>query len=244
MFMVESEKNEDVAYTIDMRSGFCSCFIGQTLAPCKHKTAIAKYFQISHFSALPEFDAIARSFYHFLANGEHLPPNWYRDIDKPEETPQFSQYSEQVVNDVSLVGDDQSDISADISTEQAVVDSNEGLSSEVSDEEDMEETNEAEPGNNVETFSDVSDEETNETIPDFDEKFTQLTNVINGSFKDNLRANWSDPKTRKCLDAFIAQVSKSKNKNVETQKRSMYGYGREVATKTKSGKKAKTNKRI
>ena len=50
-FMVESEKTKDTFYTCDMLSGYCSCPVGSTCAPCKYKSAVAKHFKIALFSA-------------------------------------------------------------------------------------------------------------------------------------------------------------------------------------------------
>ena len=251
LFMVESERDPNVVYTIDMRSGFCSCFIGQTLAPCKHKASVAKYFKISHFSVLPEFDACARSFYHFLANGSHMDQNWYRPIDNPDGAPQFSQYVEHETDensDKTLAGDDQTQHeNTNENSDDSLVGDDQNYTNIDGDDSVAGDDQIYTPTEHDETSSEISDEdhmqETNDDIPDFEEKFAQLTLVINGSFRDNLAANWADPTTRKCLDSFITQVTKSKS-NVETQKRSMYGYGREVATKVKSGKKTKKGKVI
>ena len=63
IFMVESEKNSDQIYSVDMQSGVCSCMKGVTKAPCKHKFACAKFFQVSQFYALPDQDIDIKQMY-------------------------------------------------------------------------------------------------------------------------------------------------------------------------------------
>ena len=74
-FMVESEKTKDTFYTCDMLSGYCSCPVGSTCAPCKHKSAIAKHFKIALFSVAPVSDPKMKAMYLFFALGKVLPAN-------------------------------------------------------------------------------------------------------------------------------------------------------------------------
>ena len=71
---MESEKNPDVVYHVDMISGFCECKSGMNCGPCKHKDAIAKYFNISEFNVLPENDVNMRAMYHYIAEGTVCAP--------------------------------------------------------------------------------------------------------------------------------------------------------------------------
>ena len=52
-FMVQSHLNEDKWYTWDIRSGFCECPVGVSSAPCWHKGAVAKYFNVAEFNVIP-----------------------------------------------------------------------------------------------------------------------------------------------------------------------------------------------
>ena len=52
-FMAESENSKNTFYTCDMLSGYCSCPMGSTCAPCKHKSSVAKHFKIALFSVAP-----------------------------------------------------------------------------------------------------------------------------------------------------------------------------------------------
>ena len=78
--MVESEKNSDQIYSVDMQSGVCSCMKGVTKAPCKHKFACAKFFQVSQFYALPDQDIEMKQMYCKIAMGYSLPRSWYIEL--------------------------------------------------------------------------------------------------------------------------------------------------------------------
>ena len=49
-YIVESEKIKDKWYTCNMHTGYCSCLVGSTCAPCKHKSAVAKYTGKANFT--------------------------------------------------------------------------------------------------------------------------------------------------------------------------------------------------
>ena len=84
-FLVQSEKNKDTYYQVDMVSGFCECRAGVNCGPCKHKGAIAKFKNIAEFNILPESDPNMRALYHYIADGKICTNTWYRDLDKPNE---------------------------------------------------------------------------------------------------------------------------------------------------------------
>ena len=62
-FLVESEKNSETFYHVDMKSGLCECKAGENCGPCKHKDAITKFYNIAEFSALPNTDVNMRALY-------------------------------------------------------------------------------------------------------------------------------------------------------------------------------------
>ena len=66
-FMVQSESKPEVFFSVDMKSGFCSCPVGITCAPCKHKSSISKFYGVAEFSVVPQTDPCQRALYHFLA---------------------------------------------------------------------------------------------------------------------------------------------------------------------------------
>lgn len=93
-FIVESEKNPDVVYHVDMISGFCECKSGMNCGPCKHKDAIAKYFNVSEFNVLPENDVHMRAMYHFIAEGIVCDNTWYRSLEGPSDIPDIASFVE------------------------------------------------------------------------------------------------------------------------------------------------------
>ena len=95
-FMVESENSKDTFYTCDMLSGYCSCPMGSTCAPCKHKSAVAKHFKIALFSVAPSSDPKMRAMYHFIALGKVLPAHMYRNIGDSHVVPDVENYIENI----------------------------------------------------------------------------------------------------------------------------------------------------
>ena len=61
-----------------MTSGFCTCQVGSSRAPCKHKHSIKHHYNISEFTSLP-VDAGSKAMWHFIALGRCEDRSWYRD---------------------------------------------------------------------------------------------------------------------------------------------------------------------
>ena len=80
LFLVESESDENVFYTLNMATGECECRVGSSRAPCKHKQAVTHYYGIAAFSALPTQDPGMRATWHYIATGETLPAHHYRGL--------------------------------------------------------------------------------------------------------------------------------------------------------------------
>ena len=91
-YLVESETDDDVWYIADMQSGFCSCPVGKTCKPCKHKAAAAKYYGKVYFSATPTNDPCMRALYHFVATGKSLPSYCYRNVGEPNSDPKVDEF--------------------------------------------------------------------------------------------------------------------------------------------------------
>ena len=77
-FLVQSETSEEVWYSVNMKSGFCTCPVGVNCAPCKHKNSVSTLFSIAEFSVAPDNDPCQRALYHYIAMGFTLPPHMYR----------------------------------------------------------------------------------------------------------------------------------------------------------------------
>ena len=85
--MVQSEGEPNTWYTLDMKTGFCTCARGINCAPCKHKHAISIHYNIADFSVVPTRDPCQQALYHYIATGITLEPHMYRqrgDISIPE----------------------------------------------------------------------------------------------------------------------------------------------------------------
>ena len=61
-----------------MMTGYCSCVTGVSCAPCRHKSAVSKHFNVTEFSSVPVNDPLQCGLYHYIANGSTLEPHMYR----------------------------------------------------------------------------------------------------------------------------------------------------------------------
>ena len=87
----ESQNNEDW-YLLDLLSGFCSCPVGKTCKPCKHKAAAAKFSGKAYFSVTPTNDPCMRALYHYVATGKTLPSYCYRSTGSPDSNPRVDEF--------------------------------------------------------------------------------------------------------------------------------------------------------
>lgn len=84
-FLVDSEgQNNEDWYLLDLLSGYCSCPVGKTCKPCKHKAAAAKFSGKAYFSVTPSNDPCMRALYHYVATGKTLPSYCYRNTGSPD----------------------------------------------------------------------------------------------------------------------------------------------------------------
>ena len=96
-YLVESEKTVNKVYTCNMKSGFCTCPVGSTCAPCKHKAAVTKHTGKAQFSGTPKNDPSQRAMYHYIAWGRTLEPHMYRNINDPVTEPQIKDFVTQAL---------------------------------------------------------------------------------------------------------------------------------------------------
>ena len=85
-FCVESESNPGAYYEVNMKTGFCSCYIGRTRAPCKHKRSIHHHFGIAEFSVLPTQSPQQRAKWLFIATGAEIDASWCRGLRDTQDT--------------------------------------------------------------------------------------------------------------------------------------------------------------
>ena len=84
-FYVESQSVPGAYYEVDMKTGFCSCYIGRTRAPCKHKTSIHHHFGIAEFNVLPTQSPSQRAKWLFIATGVEVDASWCRGLRDTQE---------------------------------------------------------------------------------------------------------------------------------------------------------------
>ena len=77
-YLVQSEQSEEVWYSLNMKTGFCTCPVGVNCAPCKHKSSVSTLYNIAEFSVAPDTDPYQRALYHYIAMGSTLPAHMYR----------------------------------------------------------------------------------------------------------------------------------------------------------------------
>ena len=92
--MVESSKDENLHYMVDMRNNFCECSTGKLGGQCKHKQAVSVLHNVSELAVLPTFDAHAQAMHHYMATGTWLEDSFYRGLKETEATSNVSNYIE------------------------------------------------------------------------------------------------------------------------------------------------------
>ena len=98
--MVDSEgQNNEDWYLLDLLSGYCSCPVGKTCKPCKHKAAAAKFSGKAYFSVTPSNDPCMRALYHYVATGKTLPSYCYRNTGSPDSNPRVDEFIEEMVKE-------------------------------------------------------------------------------------------------------------------------------------------------
>ena len=94
-YMVQSEVNDDNWHTCNMKTGYCSCATGVSCAPCRHKSAVSKHFNVTEFSSVPVNDPLQCGLYHYIANGTTLEPHMYRTRGDISSIPDIKGYIEE-----------------------------------------------------------------------------------------------------------------------------------------------------
>ena len=79
-FYVESESNQGAFYEVDMNTGFCSCYIGRTRAPCKHKSSVHYHYGVAGFNVLPTQSPQQRAKWLYIATGVEVDASWCRGL--------------------------------------------------------------------------------------------------------------------------------------------------------------------
>ena len=85
-FNVPSESILNLKYLVDMEIGLCSCPVGRTRGPCKHKHVVSTSFNLPSFDILPTQNAEMRKFYNFLGVGKEEHVSWFRPLNEPDKS--------------------------------------------------------------------------------------------------------------------------------------------------------------
>ena len=92
IYIVSSQSNPDVFYSLCMKTGYCECPAGKTCSPCVHKSAVSKYYNTAEFCVVPETDANMKALLHYVATGSQMEGYWYRPINNPEAVCDVSEF--------------------------------------------------------------------------------------------------------------------------------------------------------
>ena len=196
MFMVESSKDENVHYMVDMRNNFCECSTGKLGGQCKHKQAISVLHNVSELAVLPTFDAHAQAMHHYMATGTWLEDSFYRGLNETEATSNVTDYIEdrraEPYQDVTSFDDAAGD----------GADQEDGLAGGGADQEDMS----------------VDDEDDNE-----EESEVLWVRYLNAkvNLERKMREQLQDKDFRKCLKKYTTSMEKITSGNL---KQHMYSF--------------------
>ena len=78
----------------EMECNVCTIISELNCGPCVHKSAVAKYHNVSGFSVLPSMDPRSKALYHYIADGRTEDNIWYRPLNQPDARPNISDYIE------------------------------------------------------------------------------------------------------------------------------------------------------
>ena len=207
--MVQSHKNENKWYTCDMRSGFCECPIGVNSAPCWHKSAVAKFFNVAEFSVIPSFDPYQCAMHNFLATGTTLPAHMYRQRGQSD-VPDIDEYIQQKLNNVKTSKVLDQSVLADNS---ALLEAGEKAFENDSYDEDAE-------------INEQEDEETQRKKDNFVKAMEEYTRTVL-EMHDN---NPNDTKTIAAMTVMTRRLKKSINCSNHTIQSQMHNFGKGSGT--------------
>ena len=227
-FMVESEKKEDW-YLLDLQSGYCSCPVGRTCKPCKHKAAAAKYSGKAYFSVTPTNDPCMRALYHYVATGKTLPSHCYRNIGSPNSNPNVDGFINEMLQketqpmelNGSLFHDDEAILKVE----------NEKSAAEVDD-----------------MFEEVPVEVNTDSGQEFDselvaKRFTEAMREYTEMIVKNHSENKQDPATNRAMMAMTRTIKRSLKCAPSTHQTQMQNFGKLTVanSRTKKGSVIKVN---
>ena len=236
--MVESEDNSDQIYSVDMKSGVCSCKKGVTKAPCKHKFAVSKYFQVSQFSALPDKDIATKEMYCKIAMGYSLPRTWYRDLqDWTGDDDDNNDDTNEDLDNENADDDNNDDDNEDHHNENADDDNPPDVTSEYGQVSHDDELNLN--MNEMSLEDDVPETVNEEEEDNIDEEIEEFRGTVE-TMLQNLQQNKSNKTYRKAFKAF----KNSLKTNVSNDKKMielMFNFAHDGSHRIQRGQKKKKN---
>ena len=81
IYSVCSETKQGVVYSVDMSMGLCSCYVGNTGAPCKHQYAIVKHYNVESLNFVPVSSPMLHNLFYQVATGcTSIPNGWFQSL--------------------------------------------------------------------------------------------------------------------------------------------------------------------
>ena len=196
--------------------------------PCVHKSAVAKYYNVSGFSVLPSMDPRHKALYHYIANGQTEDDTWYRPLHQPDARPNISEYIEDCsaqpqAHNVTLDEDTLAEDDNDDDEMRDILD----------EEDDVNEEPLVESGAEAEADNDASDIDTEELV----EKLTNVLEQVKIKVLDNL----DNEEVKKSAKSMIKNLEKGVKGNIQTFSKTLFSVGKEATAPAKSGVKRKNN---
>ena len=221
-FYVESQSTQGAYYEVDMKTGFCSCYIGRTRAPCKHKNSIHHHFGIAEFSVLPTQSPAQRAKWLFIATGVEVDASWCRGL-------RDTQGADDAVRDnTEPLAETQPNIEEDEESNLPDISENENIQNEDIDLE-REDDDEMENGSDNEEWEDFE--------IDYNTTVDNLRKVAKEKFRNK------DVTFIKGIRNFIRRLGDSVS-NDKILEKNLFTFGLQTHDSVVSGRKRKLSSRI
>ena len=196
-YLVESEKS-DKQYKVSMLSGFCQCPAGSNCGPCKHKSAIAKFFGFAGFNAIPTNDPHMRALWHYIAVGQAQSAHMYRDDKDSDKNLDIEGFIESRLMEKNIQSEDDQNCRLDHESDPEI------LPDENNEEYALEEKNEEEIAN-----------------------FLELWSEYGKSVADAMRKEPNDKLWKDCMKKVKNKISNSKSYRPQTLRHHLYSFGQD-----------------
>ena len=146
-----------------------------------------------------------------------LDERWYRDMNQTDQIPNFVEYVNNHLDDVTEASYDY-----------------------IPEPENIEDSNMSVQDDSMEQIDVIEEEIDSDVI--CEQKIESFKSLINNELCNFVVANWEDKSVQKCFDALAGKVASSVKGGVEKFKWYCYGFWHELSAKQKSGKKKKNGK--